>query len=527
MHRLQELVRLHRLGTGAREVARLLKMSPNTERAYRLALEKAEVLRGSPKELPSLEELKQAVMEHRPPSGPPKHELSSIEEWTGRVQALMEKKLKPRAIYDRLRLEEPTFKGTYWAVKRLYRRLRRERGVRAEEVAIPVETGPGEIAQVDFGYVGKLLCPQTQAQKRAWVFVMVLAYSRHMYAEVVFDQKLATWIGLHQRAFAAFGGVPETIVPDNLKAAVIRAAFGIDGDSALNRSYRELARHYGFKVDPTPPYSPKKKGKVESAVKYVKHNALAGREGQDITTVNKALTRWNEEIAGQRQHGTTGRKPLELFQQEEVNALRPMPTVPYESRIWSQAKVHQDTCISFQGRLYSVPWRWVGKQVWVMATPSTVAIYFEDVRIATHPRNGPGKRSMNESHLPEHRRDLRHRSRSDWEERAAGIGPETANLVKEVFDSDDVLSQLRKVQAIVTHLEKFPVSRAEAASRRAVFYGTYSYKGVKSILDKTLDLEPLPIALTQEDPSDEHSTYQFARSVSELLAAMEVSDEPH
>jgi transposase len=506
-------------------------MSPNTERDFRRALEKGGVLRGPPGDLPSLEELKQMVMEHRPPSQPPEHELSSIEEWSEYVQKLMDKGLKGRAIYDRLREKEPTFEGSYWAVKRLYRRLRAAKGVQAKDVAIPVVTQPGEIAQVDFGYAGKLVCPETQGLKRAWVFVMVLAHSRHMYAEVVFDQKAETWIALHQRAFVWFGGVPETIVPDNLKAAVIRAAFGADGDCALNRSYRELARYNSFKVDPTPPYAPKKKGKVEAAVKYVKNNALAGREEQDITEVNRALTRWLVDIAGERTHGTTGRKPLEVFKQEELTELRPLPSAPYETRIWKQAKVHQDTHISFQRRLYSVPWRWVGKQVWVMATPSTVAIFFEDTRIATHARNGTNKRSTNEAHLPEHRRELRHRSRAYWEERARGIGPKTATLIKQVFDSDEVLSQLRKAQAIVTHLETFPVSRAEAASRRAVFYGTYSYKGVKSILAKALDLEPLPIALMPDatgDVNDNRPSYRFARSASELLAAsMEVHDEPH
>ena len=155
-------------------MARLLKMSPNTERAYRQALEKAGVLWGPPKELPSLEELKQAVMEHRPPSGPPKQETSSIEKWAGRVQELMDKGLRGRAIYDRLRLEEPTFEGSYWAVKRLYRRLLAAKSVQAKDVAIPVETRPGEIAQVDFGYAGKLLCPRTHVLKRACVFVLVL-----------------------------------------------------------------------------------------------------------------------------------------------------------------------------------------------------------------------------------------------------------------------------------------------------------------------------------------------------------------
>jgi transposase len=97
--------------------------------------------------------------------------------------------------------------------------------------------------------------------------VMVLGHSRHQYAEVVFDQRTATWLELHQRAFAWFGGVPKVIVPDNLKAAVISAAFGVSSLPELNRSYREFARHHGFRVDPTPPRSPKKKGKVESSVK--------------------------------------------------------------------------------------------------------------------------------------------------------------------------------------------------------------------------------------------------------------------
>ncbi|MCP4201064.1 MAG: hypothetical protein GY769_03935 [bacterium] len=155
-----------------------------------------------------------------------------------------------------------------------------------------------------------------------------------------------------------------------------------------------------------------------------------------------------------------------------------------------------------------------------------MAIFGQDTRIATHSRNDKGKGRTNESHLPEHRRDLRHRSHSYWDERAARIGPETARFVAEVFESDDVLSQLRKVQAIVTHLEGFPVARAEAASRRAAFYGTYSYQGVKSILAKALDLEPLPLVPMPSRGDD--AAPRFARNVRELLASkLEGCDEPH
>ena len=264
MHRLQDLVRFHRQRTGARETARLLGMGPNTERMFREAIAAAGLLDGAPDALPSLEELRGAVLAKHPLPALPKHQVTSLEGYVPLITTLMDKGLGPRAVFDRLRLEHPGFGGSHSAVKRLYRALTRARGVQAKDVAIPVETAAGEVAQVDFGYVGKLFDPTTMTLRKAWCFVMVLGFSRHMVVRVVFDQRIETWLALHVEAFAELGGVPVTVVPDNLKAAVIRAAFSVDDLSELNRSYRDFARYYNFKVDPTPPYDPGKKGKVES-----------------------------------------------------------------------------------------------------------------------------------------------------------------------------------------------------------------------------------------------------------------------
>lgn len=232
MHRLQDLVRLHRMREQARSAARQLKMGPNTARAYREALSAAGLLDGSPTELPEMEVLRAAVDKHVPRK-PAAQEESSIEIWTKQIEAFLEDELEPKAIFDRLRLEHDQdspgrqkFKGSYWAVKRMCRRLR-QRGVSPEKIAIPVETEPGEVAQVDFGEIGKLLDPEQRVLRRAWVFVMVLGFSRHMFAKVVFDQKTETWLELHVEAFKTLAGVPRVVVPDNLKAAVIRAAFGV------------------------------------------------------------------------------------------------------------------------------------------------------------------------------------------------------------------------------------------------------------------------------------------------------------
>ena len=512
MHRLQELVRLHRKGEGCREVARLLKMSPNTERRYREALKEAELLAGPVTLLPELEVLKAAVKEYCPPKQP-HQEVSSIQDWAEAVEGLMSKGLKPRAIYDRFKQEEKDFSGSYWAIKRLCRSLKRARGVQAEDVAIPVETEAGHVAQVDFGYVGKLYDPQTQKTRRAWAFVMVLGHSRHMVVRVVFDQKTETWLRVHVEAFRELGGVVEVVVPDNLKAAVIRAAFAVDGPTALNRSYRELARHHDFTIDPAPPYQANKKGKVESGVKYVKNNFFKGRDGEDVTDVRRKLANWVSEIAGMREHGTTFKRPLEVFSQQEQSCLKPLPQTPFELMVWKEVTVHQDCHVAFDRRLYSAPWKLVGQQVWVRATAATVMVYADDERVATHSRKDPGYRSTQDEHLPEYRRDLRHRSRSYWEQRADLMGDTVGLFIREVFDSDAVLSQLRKVQSMVLLLETVPQQRAEAACLRAHFFGNLSYQGLKNILRKDLDQHPLPLVLAStplENP-------RFARSLDELL----------
>ncbi len=193
MHRLQELVRLHRQGRGPREVARRLAMSPNTERAYRNALRLACLLDGDPSEeaLPGLAELRAAVREQLPVKTPPQ-QVSSVQRWSKSIFDSAARGAMPKAIFDKLVLEDPEFTGTLSSVKRIWRQWKKARGIRSEDVAIPVETEPGEVAQVDFGYVGFLVDPKTHERRRAWVFTMVLGFSRHLFAKIVFDQRSET-----------------------------------------------------------------------------------------------------------------------------------------------------------------------------------------------------------------------------------------------------------------------------------------------------------------------------------------------
>jgi transposase len=492
MHRLQEVIRLHRMGTSCRTIARQLRMGRDTIRNYLEALSEAGLLEGPADALPEFEQLRAAVGGLLRAAPPQSTQSSSVEPWRPNIEELLSGGAGPTAIHDWLRLHAPAYAGSLSAVKRLCRQVARERGPMPTDVAIPVETAPGEVAQVDFGYAGLRYDPQLGVLRKTWFFVMTLGFSRYAFVELAFDQKTETWLRLHIAAFEFFRTVPKVMVPDNLKAAVIRAAFGVDGDPVLNRSYRELARHYRFQIDPAPRRQPKKKGKVESGVKYVKRNFAATWKSVDINEDRRQLRRWLDEIANARLHGKTGRQPRELFEAQEQQAMLPLPSAAWELVLWKKARLHSDSHVQIDAGFYSAPWRLLHQDLWVRCTQHHVAIYHGDEHLWTHVRAPRGKRSTVESHLPEHRRDLRHRSKEHWLVRAQKIGPEVQQLAEEIFASDDVLLQLRKVQAVVTHLEKFPAQRAQAAARRALYYGCYEYGSLKNMLRKGLDLQPLP-----------------------------------
>ncbi len=518
MHQLQELVRLHRMNVKAGELARRLGMDRKTERKYRRRLEAAGLLRGDPGDLPPLEALKKAV--HRDIKRPTQ-ERSSVERWRETIETLFDRNCGPTAIHIQLGERFNDYDGSLSAVKRFCRRLREDKGPRPEDVAIPVHSAPGQQAQIDFGYVGKLLDRATGTHRKAYVFVMVLSFSRWMYAEVVFSQDIDTWLGLHKRAFKALGGVPAVVVPDNLKAAVTKAAFAASEMGTLQRSYRELGRHYGFSIDPTPAYSPEKKGKVESGVRYVKSSFYAPRSDtfRDLDDANRALASWLAQTANQRVHGTTGRVPDDLLAEVEREALGGVPSEPYVPVLWHKAKVARNAHATFRGRFYSVPFLHVGKEAWFRVRGEAVEVLVDDVQVAHHRLHGDTPWSTHPAHLPEGRRDLARRDPNHWFERADQLGKEVGAYVREVMASDQVHYPLRRVQAIVPALEALTPDRARSVVARARRFACFKPEAIQRILRDNLDLEApgdAPI-----DPGWASSP-TYARDATEFLGRMEV-----
>lgn len=217
---------------------------------------------------------------------------------------------------------------------------------------IHLETKPGHQGQVDFAYVGLMEDPVRGKLCKAYAFIMTLSHSRYRFVRFVFKQDVATWIDCHIRAFHFFGGVPLTVMPDNLKSGIDRADLY---DPVVNRAYGELARHYGFVVDATKVRTPRHKGKVERSVCLVRQQILAGRFFKDIEDANAYALQWCRYDMGLTPSRATGQAPWAIFIGEEKESLLSLPKKDYVCPLWQGAKAHRDHHVVFEGSFYSVP----------------------------------------------------------------------------------------------------------------------------------------------------------------------------
>ena len=310
---VHEVVRWLQAGASDREVAQLVGRNRRTVARYRRWAEREGVLVGP---LPAVGELETRLAASLPATLPPQ-QVSTVERYREEIVALRAQGVEAAAIKTRLE-ERHRVPISYSAVWRLVRRLE---PAEQPETFVRVEVPPGSEAQVDFGAAGRAIDPADGRVRKAWVFVLVLAWSRHSYAEVVFDQRVETWLLCHRHGFEFFGGVPERVVLDNLKAAIIKASLH---DPVVQRSYRECAQHYGFRIAALPPRTPHLKGKVEQGgVHYVARNFLAGREPEPLDVLNRKLRQWLVEVAGRRIDRVAG-----AVRRSPARQRRPRPTRP-------------------------------------------------------------------------------------------------------------------------------------------------------------------------------------------------------
>lgn len=356
-------------------------------------------------------------------------------------------------------------------------------------------TYPGEIMDVDFGFLGLFWDAKETRFRKTWVFSARLRHSRKAYREAVFDQNVVTFIKCHIHAFEWLGGTPVKIVLDNLKAGVIKSC--IDNDQ-LNRSYREMAEYYQVLLDPCLPYTPEHKGGVENDMRYIKKNFLPLiKEKQkhqphlDLSTLQEELEKWDREVADVRIVYGVGRSPVAIFTEEEKSILRPLPKCRWDIAEWHQCDVRRDWRVMYKNAYYSVPYYLIGQTVQIMATSSMIRIFFEHNQVASHPRaTQKWEYQRNPDHAPPFKEAVLTCTREGLLIQSQEIGPWTHALTQKILN-DPAVDKLRPVRKLLGLALSYDKERIEAACERALHYNTLRYQSVKDILEKGLDQEPI------------------------------------
>lgn len=496
----QVLVRL-RAGDSVREIARSGLMGRDKLGELRAVADQRGWLHADA-ELPSDEAIAAAVAPSRRASST----VSSVEPHRAVVKAWFASGVQGRAIHAALKREH-AYSGSYSAVVRMLNQLR---GEIPPEVTVRLSFAPGEAAQVDFGAGPVLLHPDGKT-RRTWAFVMTLAHSRHQYVEFVWDQSSATWLGCHRRAFEWFDGVPERVIIDNAKCAIVKAC---SHDPLVQRAYAECAEGYGFKIDACPPHDPQKKGIVESGVKYLKGNFLPTRTFRDIADLNAQAKTWVMTEAGTRVHGTTREQPLALYALERP-LLRRLPGVAPDLGTWHRVVLHRDCHVQHDRAFYSAPYALVGKTLWLRATDTVVTVHEDYRHLVTHLRAlRPGQRVTVAGHLPPEARHFFERDRRWCDTQARAIGPHCTELVARLL-GDRIALRLRAAQAVLGMGKRYGNTRLEAACERALAHGSPHYRTVKTILATGADKQPLVEAQTPAA----YTRARFTRSAADLFGA--------
>jgi len=327
----------------------------------------------------------------------------------------------------------------------------------------------------------------------AQVFVACLGASNYTYAEATPTQELAHWLGAHQRALSFFGGVPECIVPDNLKAGVTDPCRYEPG---INRSDQEFAEHYGVAILPARPKKPRDKAKVEKAVQEVERQILAPLRHEPFTSftaLNVAIAQGLQRLNGRVMHGY-GLSRQGLFEQVDQPVLKPLPALPFVFGHWKNAKVNVDYHIEVEQHYYSVPYSLFTQAVQVKVSEQLVEVFHQHQRLACHERSRSRYRHTTvPEHMPPEHLAYKQQSKERFLAWADGMGPHTKAQVQAIFESKAHEEQaFRSLKGLQRLAQRYPPSRLESACRRANAFAMVGLRRLRTILETQLDQAPLP-----------------------------------
>jgi transposase len=370
------------------------------------------------------------------------------------------------------------------------------------DVVMRQEHRAGEKTFVDYaGQTVPVTDPKSGEIRQAQVFVAVLGASNYTYAEATWTQNLWDWIHVHIRAFEFFDGTSLLVVPDNLKSGVSKPCYY---EPELNRTYGDLAIHYGVGILPSRPYRPRDKAKAEVGVQVVQRWVLAAlrkRQFFSLAELNDAILELVHKLNARPFRKLAGSR-VELYRSIDRPALQQLPHQPFVYAEWNKARVNLDYHIELDGHYYSTPYQLVGKEVEVRSTSGTVEIFHQGKRVSSHARSSrPYTATTNSEHRPKSHQQYLEWTPTRMIEWAGKVGPFTARLVENILTSKPHPEMgYRSALGVIRLERKYGAERLEAASTRAVRLKLYRFQSVKSMLKSGVDRQPLPELLLMPSP---------------------------
>jgi transposase len=498
MRKIEEVLRLKfEAGLSHRAIAQSCSISPSTVSEY-VTHAKAAGLSWPLPEGISEEQLNDRLF---PPQTADSRRNTAVPDWAAIHKELRRKSVTLSLLWTEYRQAQPEGVSSYGYSQFCHHY---QQWAKQLKPAMRQNHKAGEKLFIDYaGQTVPVVDPQSGEIKQAQIFVATLGASNYTYAEAHWSQDLSNWIGAHVRALAFLDGVPELLVPDNLKAGVKSPHLY---EPEINPTYQEFARHYGVAVVPARVRKPKDKAKVEVSVQVVERWILArlrDRTFFSLAELNQAIRLLLDEL-NNRPMQQLQQSRRDLFLSLDKPALAPLPSQPYEFARWQKARVHIDYHVVLDKHYYSVPYSLIGKEVNIRVTENTVEIFYQRTRQASHLRSHlPGRHSTQSDHMPP-----AHKAYLDWSpERflrwAESIGSETTQLISAVLDKRQHPEQAyRSCLGILGLAKQYTNQRLEGACRRALAAGIYSYKGVRNILDNKLD--QIPADQPESEPLPTH-----------------------
>ena len=376
-------------------------------------------------------------------------------------------------------------------------------------------TAPGEVAEVDFGQMGYIVDGESKQRRLVHGLLVTLGCSRHQFVFLTHKQDLKVLIEGLELAWEYFGGVTVRVIIDNLKAAVIKAG---RCDSEFNRLFFEYAQYRGFIIDNTNVRHPQGKPKVERNVPYVRENFFRGETFLNLEHAQGLALCWCSETAGLRIHGTTQQRPRLVFEAEEQAKLIPLIKGRFDIPEFATPIVHRDHSVCFKKSFYTVPTKFIGKQVDLRADSQLVRIYWKNELIKTHPRQQPGAKSIDPSDYPSELSPYAMRDVNYYKTQGQSIGSECGAFMGKLLDGDFPWSKIRQAQALLGLAKKYGPQRVNDSCNRAYVFDVINVKRVESMIKANLDK---PSEYELERRPDKNNIYQlplprFARAASEF-----------